>query len=60
MVVVNLEACKGCTLCEKNCPEEAIKVVGNVARIDYSKCTGCGNCITKCPKKVIVMPADIK
>ena len=52
--------CVACRLCEKNCPEEAIKVVGNVARIDYSKCNGCGTCITKCPKKVIVMPADIK
>ena len=51
--------CIACHLCEKNCPEEAIKVVGNVARIDYAKCTGCGTCIEKCPKKVIKMPADI-
>ena len=53
--IVN-ENCIGCGLCQRNCPEEAIKVVNFVARIDYDKCTGCGICATKCPKKIIAFP----
>lgn len=49
-------SCIACGLCEKNCPYEAIKVEGNVARIDYDKCVGCGICVAKCPKKCIEYP----
>ena len=45
--------CIACHLCEKNCPEEAIKVIDNVAVIDQDKCSGCGTCQAKCPKKII-------
>lgn len=45
--------CIGCKICEKNCPSQAIKVVDNVAVIDYSKCTSCGICAQKCPRKII-------
>lgn len=45
--------CVGCRICEKNCPEKAITVEDNVAKIDYEKCTGCGICAQKCPKKTI-------
>ena len=47
-------SCIGCRLCEKNCPSDAIHVVDNAARIDYTKCTSCGTCVTKCPRKLIV------
>ena len=49
-------ACIACGLCQRNCPEDAIHVVDNVARIDYDKCTGCGTCVAKCPKKIITYP----
>ena len=35
MVIVNLEACKGCMICEKNCPADAVHEVNNCAVIDY-------------------------
>ena len=45
--------CIACRICEKNCPSEAIKVVDNLAVIDYDKCTSCGICIEKCPAHCI-------
>ncbi len=45
--------CIGCSLCEKNCPNEAVKVDHYLATIDPEKCVGCGICLEKCPKKII-------
>nr|WP_083479955.1 Fe-S cluster domain-containing protein [Oxobacter pfennigii] len=45
--------CIGCSLCFKNCPNDAIKFENNLAVIDYSKCKECQTCVTKCPSKVI-------
>lgn len=45
--------CIGCTLCTKQCENDAIHMVDNVAVIDYDKCTGCGKCAEKCPRNVI-------
>ena len=41
--------CKGCTLCARNCPADAIEGQVKVAHsIDASKCVKCGICIDKC------------
>lgn len=41
--------CKGCTLCARNCPADAIEGQVKVAHsIDASKCVRCGTCIDKC------------
>ncbi|MBQ7063808.1 MAG: RnfABCDGE type electron transport complex subunit B [Firmicutes bacterium] len=45
--------CLGCTLCVRTCEAGAIKMEGNVARIDPAKCVLCGKCVAKCPAKVI-------
>lgn len=45
--------CIGCRICEKYCEYDAIKVVDNLAEIDYDKCTGCGECVSKCPRNLI-------
>lgn len=45
--VIN-ESCKGCKLCVKACPFDAIDMVGKLAVIN-EKCTACGQCIEACP-----------
>lgn len=47
--VIDRDKCRGCTLCAKNCPADAI--VGEVKKphvIDTSKCIKCGACMEKC------------
>jgi electron transfer flavoprotein alpha subunit len=51
-VIVNKEKCKGCKLCIKSCPFEAISMVGAVAEIN-EKCTACNQCIESCPFEAI-------
>ena len=45
--------CIGCGKCERVCTNGAIKVVDNLAQIDYDKCIACGKCLESCPKKII-------
>ena len=42
------EKCKGCSICVKNCPFEAITMENKTAVIGPA-CTGCGVCAEKCP-----------
>lgn len=47
---IDPEMCKGCGLCKRNCPVDAIS--GDIKQphvIDTEKCIKCGTCITKCP-----------
>jgi electron transport complex protein RnfB len=45
--------CIACKICEKQCKFDAIKVIDNVAVIDYEKCVNCSACVVKCPKGII-------
>jgi len=47
-------SCLACKMCEKVCETGAIKVVDNLAVIDYSLCNGCGKCKEACKRNVLV------
>ena len=47
---IEAELCKGCGLCKRKCPVDAID--GDIKQphvIDLEKCIKCGTCINKCP-----------
>ncbi|MBN1308332.1 MAG: NADH-quinone oxidoreductase subunit NuoF [Chitinispirillaceae bacterium] len=49
---IDPEKCKGCGLCAKNCPANAItKTADKVHVIDQDLCIKCGLCISVCPEK---------
>ena len=53
-LVIDPEKCKGCHICAKNCPVNAIS--GEIKEphvIDPEKCIKCNTCIGKCPFKAI-------
>ena len=49
---IDPDKCKGCTICLKKCPVEAIKGdKKQVHVIDPEKCTKCGTCFEVCPPR---------
>lgn len=54
MVVVDQKTCKGCKLCEANCPLDAAHIVDRKAAIIKEKCAECGICTRICKFGTIV------
>lgn len=57
-VVIDKNKCKGCKICSKICPTNAIimkldKDNELFAEVDYKKCIFCKKCVTACPYSVI-------
>ncbi|MFC1718430.1 NADH-ubiquinone oxidoreductase-F iron-sulfur binding region domain-containing protein, partial [Candidatus Poribacteria bacterium] len=52
---IDAEACKGCGLCKKNCPKEAVSGERKEAHeIDQDLCIKCGICSEVCPFEAVV------
>ena len=48
-VLLDADKCKGCTMCARVCPAEAISgKVKEAHVIDPKKCIKCGACMEKC------------
>ncbi|MGE5405571.1 MAG: EFR1 family ferrodoxin [Candidatus Saccharibacteria bacterium] len=49
---VNPERCNECSLCEKECPHQAIKLDPKPV-FDHARCQGCWACYNRCPQQAV-------
>jgi len=59
-VLIIKEKCRGCRLCLKVCPFDAIKMEDGKAVINYDKCTNCGACEASCKFEAILVEREEK
>ncbi len=59
--VIDHKTCISCGICEKYCPDMAVKDVGEgYYEIDLDYCKGCGICAEECPVGAIKMVREEK
>lgn len=68
MVEVDLQRCKGCSLCVVTCPQKVLSLHKEVNKRGYNysfmenpdACTGCANCALVCPDGCITVYREKK
>lgn len=56
--ILSLDACTGCMICWKFCPEPAITPSDGKVALDLAACKGCGVCAHECPVDEIRMEPE--
>ncbi len=51
--IVDKDTCVGCGTCVDACPEAAIELVDDLAKVDEARCKECGDCVEACPTEAI-------
>ncbi|MEJ5246045.1 MAG: 4Fe-4S dicluster domain-containing protein [Bacteroidota bacterium] len=66
-IIIDIEKCKGCSLCIDACPEEVLSLTNKINKKGYqyivtvnSNCTGCASCAIICPDAVITVYRKIE
>lgn len=61
-IEVDIQKCKGCSVCVENCPTKSIELSKSVNNKGYNyaemvgdACIGCSNCAIVCPDSVITV-----
>lgn len=63
-VIINIEKCKGCSLCIEECSANILVISNETINTsgyhpatvtDQSKCTGCLKCAINCPEAIITV-----
>lgn len=55
----DLESCKDCYSCLRNCPVKAIKFTNDKAEIIENMCILCGHCVNVCPQNAKKVVSDL-
>lgn len=62
-IIVDINRCKGCSVCVESCPFEVLKLNASVNSMGYNYsymaspdlCTGCASCAMVCPDSCITV-----
>lgn len=52
-ILIDEKECVGCAVCVDECPNGAITMEDEIAKVDPEKCDECGTCVESCPVEAI-------